>query len=88
MSDMTFERMINQMSPQMYEALKRGIELGKWPDGRTLTAEQRELCLEAVIRFEVEHDVPVEARIGHIDRHGCGSDRNGEATGDTIRWLN
>lgn len=85
---MNFERMIRQMTPQMYEGLKRGVELGKWPDGRLLTSEQRELCLEAVLRFEAEHNVPAESRVGHIDRHGCGSDRHGEAEGESIRWVN
>lgn len=88
MSDIDFERMISQMTPEMYEGLKRGIELGKWPDGRRLSPEQRELCLEAVLRFETAHQVPPEQRIGHIDRHGCGSDRHGEAAGDSIRWVN
>ncbi|MFC0338998.1 hypothetical protein SAMN05421848_0522 [Kushneria avicenniae] len=88
MSDRNFERMIEQLTPQMYEGLKRGVELGKWPDGRALTSEQRELCLEAILRFEAAHNVPPEQRTGHIDRHGCGSDEHGEARGDSIKWVN
>lgn len=88
MNDMNFERMIEQLTPQMYEGLKRGVELGKWPDGRPLSAEQRELCLEAILRFEARHNVAPEQRTGHIDRHGCGSDQHGEAQGDSIKWVN
>ena len=34
MSDMTFDKMINQMTPAIYESLKQAVSLRKWPDGR------------------------------------------------------
>ncbi|OBX37440.1 hypothetical protein A8U91_01806 [Halomonas elongata] len=37
MSDMTFERMIQQMTPDIYASLKQAVSLRKWPDGRFLT---------------------------------------------------
>lgn len=46
MSEMTFEKMINQMTPAIYESLKQAVSLRKWPDGRRLTPEQTELCLK------------------------------------------
>ena len=67
MSDMTFDKMINQMTPAIYESLKQGVSLRKWPDGRRLTPEQTELCLEAVMRYEVENNVFLKDTPGSVD---------------------
>ncbi|CAM3498980.1 YeaC family protein [Halomonas lysinitropha] len=77
MSEMSFDRMIQQMTPSIYESLKRAVSLRKWPDGRMLTAEQTELCLEAVMRYEVENRVPEEERVGYLERRTCGSASSG-----------
>ena len=75
MSEMTFEKMINQMTPAIYESLKQAVSLRKWPDGRRLTPEQTELCLEAVMRYEAENNVPEESRVGYLEQRTCGSTR-------------
>lgn len=77
MSEMTFEKMINQMTPAIYESLKQAVALRKWPDGRRLTPEQTELCLEAVMRFEVENNVPEENRVGYLEQRTCGAAASG-----------
>ncbi|AQU82867.1 MAG: DUF1315 family protein [Halomonas sp.] len=77
MSDMTFDRMINQITPAIYESLKQAVSLRKWPDGRRLTPEQTELCLEAVIRYEVENNVPEENRVGYLEQRTCGASTMG-----------
>lgn len=77
MSDMTFDRMINQMTPTIYDSLKRAVSLRKWPDGRFLTAEQTELCLEAVMRYEAENNVPEENRVGYLEQRTCGAASSG-----------
>lgn len=91
MSDMTFEKMVRQMTPEIYQSLKLAVERRKWPDGRMLSQEQLELCLETVIKYELEHKVPEEQRVGYIDRHSCGShdehDDHGHAP-DPIKWVN
>ncbi|CAO1665567.1 MULTISPECIES: YeaC family protein [Halomonadaceae] len=77
MSEMTFEKMINQMTPAIYESLKQAVSLRKWPDGRRLTPEQTELCLEAVMRYEAENNVPEESRVGYLEQRTCGAAANG-----------
>ncbi|QFU02380.1 hypothetical protein FIU83_12100 [Halomonas sp. THAF5a] len=77
MSEMTFDRMIQQMTPSIYASLKQAVSLRKWPDGRMLTAEQTELCLEAVMRYEAENRVPEEERVGYLERRTCGSASSG-----------
>jgi len=65
---MTYEELIERLDPTVYTNLKRAIELGKWPDGRRLSPEQREISLEAVIYYENLHNVPETERVGYLDR--------------------
>jgi len=65
---MTYEELIERLDPTVYRNLKRAIELGKWPDGRALTREQRAISLEAVIYYEEKHNVSEEQRVGYLDR--------------------
>ncbi|GAB2784750.1 YeaC family protein [Halomonas shantousis] len=86
MGEMTFDRMVSQMTPAIYESLKQAVQLRKWPDGRRLTPEQTELCLEAVIKYEAEHKVPEEQRVGYIGTVNCKSENPQD--GDAIKWVN
>lgn len=65
---MTFEKMIEAMTPEVYQSLRRAVELGKWPNGMRLTQEQRETSLRAVIAYEHRHGVSEQERVGFIDR--------------------
>ncbi|ARN75943.1 YeaC family protein [Oceanicoccus sagamiensis] len=75
---MDFEQLISNITPDIHTALKRAIEIGKWPDGQRLTQEQRELCMEAVINYE-QRFVAETDRVGYIDR---GSKAEGELCDD------
>lgn len=75
---MTYQELIERMDPTVYRSLRQAVELGKWPDGRVLSQEQREICMEAVLHYESQH-VPEEQRVGYIDRtksdgSTCGPD--------------
>lgn len=87
MSDMTFDKMINQMTPAIYESLKQAVSLRKWPDGRYLTAEQTELCLEAVMRYEVENNVPEANRVGYLEQRTCGAGASGQDVSPEMAGL-
>ena len=65
---MTYEELIERLDPNVYRSLRQSIELGKWPDGRKLTPEQREISLEAVIYYENLHNIPEQERVGYLDR--------------------
>ncbi|TVP59604.1 MAG: DUF1315 family protein [Halomonadaceae bacterium] len=83
---MTYEELVQKLNPEVYRSLKRAVELGKWPDGRALTREQRDICLEAVIFYETKHEVAPEERTGYIDRsRKKGGSKDGS---DPIRILN
>lgn len=64
---MTFIDMIEKMSPEIYTALKQGVELGRWPNGLVLTPEQREISMEAVLRYEAQSNIPDNQRVGYIE---------------------
>lgn len=87
MSDMTFEKMIHQMTPAIYQSLKQSIELRKWPDGRYLTAEQTELCMEAVMRYEFDNNVPEQNRVGYLEQRTCGADATGQGVSPELAGL-
>ena len=75
---MNFQEVIQSITPDIYRNLQRAIEIGKWPDGRALTAEQRELSMQAVIAYEA-NNVSERERTGYIDR---GSKSESEVCGD------
>lgn len=88
---MDFQQLIDNITPEIHRNLKRAVEIGKWPDGRPLSAEQRELSLQAVILYEARHLAEHE-RTGFIDR---GSKAEGEVCDDdhdhaaeqTLKWM-
>ena len=61
---MDLQQLLDSITPEVYESLKRAIELGKWPDGRVLGAGQKELCMQAVIAYDARR--PVEQRTGYV----------------------
>ena len=75
---MDFEKLIENMNPDIHLSLKRAIEIGRWPDGQVLTPEQRGLCMEAVIAYDNKF-LTEEQRVGYIDR---GSKADGEKCDD------
>lgn len=73
---MNINDILNSITPEVYENLKRAIELGKWPDGRAVTREQREHCMQAVIAYELKN-VPAEERTGYVppkNHSHCGGE--------------
>ena len=77
---MNFQQMISQITPEIYNNLKTAIEIGRWPDGRTVTPEQRETSLQAVIAYETQH-VPEEERTGYIESK-CKSKSGSESVSE------
>ena len=68
----TFAEMIENITPEIYQSLKLAVEIGKWPDGRKLTQEQKELSLQAMIAWEIQN-LPEEERTGYMGPQECQS---------------
>ena len=73
----SIEALIDEMSAEVYEALKLAVEISKWPDDRRLEEEQRDLCMQAIILFEAKH-LPEQDRIGFDLSASCKSKAQGE----------
>ena len=87
---MNFEQLASQMSAEMYGQLKTAVEIGRWPDGRALSAEQRQISLQAILQYEIEH-LPPEQRTGYIppkNASSCGANKHQLASDQTqtLKW--
>jgi len=78
-NSMSFDGLIDSITPEVYQNLKRAIEIGKWPDGRKLTRDQMEHTFQAIIAYEHQH-IAEQDRVGFIDR---GSKEEGEVCAST-----
>ena len=63
----TVDELVESLTPNMVNDLKRAIELGKFPDNRAVSDEQRELMIEATILYDALK-LPEEERTGFIHR--------------------
>ncbi|GKW11776.1 MULTISPECIES: YeaC family protein [Pectobacterium] len=57
---MELNDLIDAMTPEIYQRLVTAVELGKWPDGVALTAEQKENCLQMVMMWQARHNEQAE----------------------------
>ncbi len=73
-----------QLPRELIDRMREAVALGRWPDGRTLTAEQKQTTLEAVLTWEAAH-LPPEQRTGHINRADCSSGATAEALIPTVK---
>lgn len=67
MTESSFDKLLSTLTPELVAAFRRAIEIGKWPDGRKVTDEQRATCMQAVIAWEHQH-LPETERTGYIDK--------------------
>ncbi|WP_116364381.1 YeaC family protein [Parahaliea mediterranea] len=93
---MDYQQLIESLTPEVYDKLRIAVEIGKWPDGRRVSPEQRQECLQALIAWGALN-LPEEQRIGYIDRgHKAGEvcddpqpDSPGNATDEVpLNWRN
>ena len=77
------EQKLPEITTEIYSAFRTAIEIGKWPDGRQLSQQQREICMEAVIAYDLKHNGE-QQRVGFIDR---GHKAEGELCDDDTQIL-
>ena len=78
---MNIQALLSSITPDIYQHLKLAVEIGKWPAGDKLTAEQRQLCMQAMIAYEKKH-LPPEQHTGYIEvepHTHCASDDHDHA---------
>lgn len=62
---MNYNDLIANLTPEIYENIKRAVELGKWPNGLVLSKEQKEHCLQAIIAYDLQHK-KLNERVGYV----------------------
>ncbi len=82
---MDYQQMIQNMSPEIYRSLQRAVEIGKWPDGQPLTAEQRDNAMQAIIAWGRQH-LPESEQVGYIDKGHKEGDNCDDPTESPLKW--
>ena len=77
---------IEGLSPEIVDRFRTAVELGKWPDGTKLTAEQRKTCMQAVILFDYKNKDD-GSRVGDITAPGCASKPAADEQIATLKWA-
>lgn len=63
----SLDELINGITPEIHQNMKKAIELGRWDNGDKLTKDQIALCMQAVIAYDVRR-LPESDRVAYIDR--------------------
>ena len=92
------QALLNQMDAEVRNRLARAVEIGKWPDGNTLTEQQRAHAMQAVMLWDTqngqEEDEPFKVLKGgklirQMDKKAEQKKRendNGNNPDINIRW--
>lgn len=64
---MNKETILANLTPEIVAKFRTAIEIGRWDNGERLTAEQRQICMQAVMVWEHEY-LPETERTGYIHK--------------------
>ena len=82
---MDYQNMIESMSPEVYQSLRQAVEIGKWPDGRPVSREQRENAMQAIIAWGQRY-LPAQDRPGFIDKGKKAGDSCDDPEETPLNW--
>lgn len=57
---MDANQLVAAITPEAYERLLFAVETGKWPEGTSLSQEQRDSCMQAVMLYQSKHNTAAE----------------------------
>ena len=64
---MDYHKLLDSITPEIYQNFRRAVELGKWPDGKILSRAQKEESMQAIIAYDNLHRAQQD-RVGYIDK--------------------
>lgn len=80
------EKLLEAVTPEVYQRFKQAIETRKWPSGQHLTPAQMATCMEAVIAYDLKH-LPPEERVGYVQPKESACDHPPEAADESpLKW--
>ncbi len=68
-----------QLSPDMIERFRLALAQGKWPDGQTVTASQKDILTQAIIVYDAAHTADGQ-RIGELEGECASKSAGSEST--------
>jgi|MEHZ01.4.fsa_nt_MEHZ011208414.1_5 hypothetical protein len=83
---MSIDKLIESVTPEVYENMQAAIATGKWPNGVEVTPEQRENCLQIVIAYDGIHK-DTEERVGYLPTKPKGSPVRKDIEERPIKFL-
>ena len=83
---MSIDKLIESVTPEVYENMQAAIATGKWPNGVEVTSEQRENCLQIVIAYDGIHK-DAEERVGYLPTKPKGSPVRKDIEERPIKFL-
>ncbi len=81
----TLDPILANITPEIVQKFKTAIELRKWPDGRLLTSQQLETCLQAVIAYE-HQNLPEHERTGYVPPKTTACEPPEQEPTTPIKW--
>ncbi|HGF7183785.1 TPA: YeaC family protein [Vibrio cholerae] len=57
---MDTQQLINAITPEAYQRLLYAVETGKWPEGTSLSQQQRDSCMQAVMLYQSKHNTQAD----------------------------
>jgi uncharacterized protein YeaC (DUF1315 family) len=84
-ASMDYQQTIETLSPEMYQRLVRAVEMGKWPDGKVVTPEQRAHAMQAIIAWGERH-LPEQERVGYVQKKQKDSEPCDTPLETPLKW--
>lgn len=53
---MNYLELVKSMTVEMRDRLNTAVQIGRWPDGKALSVEQKESIIEALIAYQALHE--------------------------------
>lgn len=57
---MDINKLLESMTPEVFENLQYAVETGKWYNGTLLSQEQRSTCMQAMMLYQSKHNKDAE----------------------------
>ena len=81
-----FDLQVKELTPSIIERFKTAISIGKWPDGRLVNDEQKEILTQAIIIYDNSY-APVGQRVGDLEESNCSKKRATKTAGSDISGI-
>ncbi len=79
---MALNKLLQALDSNGHRRLQEMVALGRWPDGRGLSDEEKAACLQALIAYEAS--LPESEHSGYIAQR-CGNDAAAQYDAQQVR---